>query len=560
MDHVISILEITLGDHIYVRAGLGFTISKEGIVVPGQDWNNSEQWMVVTNDVVQPDGSFPQLRLVTLNEFQAPELKLRRVRYNQGGEILHHIKLEGTSYVEQQVPIDAIAENALLLYLLSQSSDVYGDQLQTLLGEQYKRFSYICSTTYAKDWALSFNLNSFDPQLSFDDKQNSSSAQATVESVAAERNSTSRGYECPHAVETNELRRGDHIYAWRKGIIYQHHAIVIGRSDVPEEGHRTHPIPIIQDLMVIENNRTDSPCIRIVTLAHFANNYRIQRVQYGRNNLVDVFCNDIKMRGKCHFQDSLLVDDIVKNALFLYHCGDPNRQSQMGEYDFLFHNCEHFAFACSTDGTLIDRYEQKNQLPDYRSQQWQATLNVASSAAVTAAWHTLDKTEAWKYLIESILPSMKGFSQPILKVVVNGASFQQALQSFIRIAGPVAGIVSGIACFVEIALLSVRHIIYLTTEGLKRTKALAIGLAIELAQFVKGIIQSIVSNGLTACCSLIGGALGLLIPIPFINILLSVAFGFAGFALGRYIGGVPSNLYLYHKNKKDKDHQRKMVS
>ncbi|CAF3800113.1 unnamed protein product [Adineta steineri] len=489
--------------------------------------------MVVTNDVVQPDGSFPQLHLVTLNEFQGPELKLRRVRYNQGGKVLHHIKLEGTSYVEQQVPIDAIAENALLLYLLSQSIDDYGDQLQTLLGEQYKRFSYICSTTYAKDWALSFNLNSVDPQLSFDDKQNSSSAQVTVQGITKERNSTSRGYEWSHAVETNELRRGDHIYAWRKGILYQHHAIVIGRSDVPKEGHRTHPIPIIQDLMVIENNRTDSPCIRIVTLAYFASNYLIQRVQYGRNNLVDVFCNDIKMRGKCHFQDSLPVDDIVKNALFLYHCAD---------------------------GTLIDRYEQRNQLPDYRSQQWQATLNVASSAAVTAAWHTLDKTEAWKYLIESILPSMKGFSQPILKVVVNGASFQQALQSFIRIAGPVAGIVSGIACFVEIALLSVRHIIYLTTEGLKRTKALAIGLAIELAQFVKGIIQSIVSNGLTACCSLIGGALGLLIPIPFINILLSVAFGFAGFALGRYIGGVPSNLYLYHKNKKDKDHQRKMVS
>ena len=133
-----------------------------------------------------------------------------------------------------------------------------------------------------------------------------------------ESNSSSRGYDWSHAIEIDDLRRGNHIYAWRKGIFYQHHAIVIARSDVPEENHRTHSIPIIEDLMVIENNKTESPCIRIVTLAHFAGNYRIRRVQYGRNDLTDVFINDIKMRGKVYFQDCLSADDVINNALYLY--------------------------------------------------------------------------------------------------------------------------------------------------------------------------------------------------------------------------------------------------
>ena len=134
-----------------------------------------------------------------------------------------------------------------------------------------------------------------------------------------EGNYSSRGYDWSHAIEISDLKRGDHIYSWRIGFIYQHHAIVIARSDVPGERARTHPIPIIEDLMVIENSRTGPPCIRIVTLAHFASNHRIRRVQYGRNTRTDMLITDFKMRGKFYSQDSLSANDIIKNALYLYH-------------------------------------------------------------------------------------------------------------------------------------------------------------------------------------------------------------------------------------------------
>ncbi len=94
---------------------------------------------------------------------------------------------------------------------------------------------------------------------------------------------------------------------------------MISRSDVPEQRYWTHPIPNIEDLMVVENNRTNAPCIRIVTLAQFAHNYCIRRVHYGQNRVSDTFLIGLKLRGKCHFKDALPPDEIVKNALFLYH-------------------------------------------------------------------------------------------------------------------------------------------------------------------------------------------------------------------------------------------------
>ena len=136
--------------------------------------------------------------------------------------------------------------------------------------------------------------------------------------VFLESDSSSRRYDWSHAIETGDLKRGNHVYAWRKGFIYQHHAIVIARSDVPEENLRTHSIPIIEDLMVIENSTTEPPCIRIVTLAHFAGNYRIRRVQYGRNTRTDMLIKDIKMRGKIYLRNSLSADDVIMNALYLY--------------------------------------------------------------------------------------------------------------------------------------------------------------------------------------------------------------------------------------------------
>ena len=181
MQHIVSISETTYGDHIYVRPGLGFTMSKEGIIVPTQDSTRSEQWMVVEYSSVQTPDSLPQLHLVTLDEFRAPELKLRRVYYDQVDTVLHHLKLSGTSYAEKRVPAAEIVNNALILYELSQSPDIYGAQLKDLLGDQYEHFAYICSTTYAKNWTLMLDSTNINLQLSSDGVQNSPSISEIVE-------------------------------------------------------------------------------------------------------------------------------------------------------------------------------------------------------------------------------------------------------------------------------------------------------------------------------------------------------------------------------------------
>ena len=115
------------------------------------------------------------------------------------------------------------------------------------------------------------------------------------------------------------------------------------------------------------------------------------------------------------------------------------------------------------------------------------------------------------------------------------------------------GIVAAITLLIEIGVLTIRHAIYLLTKGVKRIQVLALGIAIEVGKFVKGVIQAVVSNGLSAVFSLIGGALGLLIPIPFVNVLLSAAFGLAGLALGRYLAGIPVNFHQRRKYLKSRD-------
>lgn len=135
-----------------------------------------------------------------------------------------------------------------------------------------------------------------------------------------EENLSGSHYQSSDKINIKGLKRGHHMYAWRYGCIYQHHGIVISREDIPEEKDRTHPIPIVEDLMIVENNRTDAPCIRIVTIAQFAQNYKVRRVHYGKNRKRDIFLLDLKLRGKWHFEEALPSNKIVENALFLYRC------------------------------------------------------------------------------------------------------------------------------------------------------------------------------------------------------------------------------------------------
>ncbi len=108
-----------------------------------------------------------------------------------------------------------------------------------------------------------------------------------------------------------------------------------------------------------------------------------------------------------------------------------------------------------------------------------------------------------------------------------------------------------ISCVIEISILFVRHLIYRFSEGVARITHLASGLAIKMWQFVKETVQVIISNGLATAFSLGGGALGMLIPIPVVNVIVSALFGAIGYALGRYLAGIPSNIYRYLTNKNE---------
>ena len=184
--HTVAISDINNGDHLYVRSSLAVAKSKEGIVVPGQDRDDGKQQMIISTDAMNTDtdGSLPQLHLLTLDEFRAPGLGLRRAYYDQGDAVFHHFKLSGTSYVDRRLPSDEIVANALILYQLSQSPDVYGGQLKMLLGNKYERFAYVCSTTQAKDWTLPLEFDQITVASFSDGEQNSPSIPATAQGIS----------------------------------------------------------------------------------------------------------------------------------------------------------------------------------------------------------------------------------------------------------------------------------------------------------------------------------------------------------------------------------------
>ncbi|CAF3680432.1 unnamed protein product [Rotaria socialis] len=298
--------------------------------------------------------------------------------------------------------------------------------------------------------------------------------------INLERSTSNPTYRWSHKVDHKDLKRGDHIYAWRIGFTYQHHGIVIEKSDIPDKKYWTNPIPVIEDIMVIENTRS-KPNMRIVTLSQFANNYCIRLVYYGMNRKRDVFLCDLKLRGKCYLEDALLPDAVVKNACFLYHSSGPqngrvsaSHEFKMGGYNLLMCNCEHVAFACSTDAELIKRCtEEKLQ--------------------------------------------------------------------------PAIGIIAASLCCFDIVTSIIRYVIYKVTKGAKRLAYLALGVAIKGVECIEKICESILSNGLATVFSLLGGTLGMSIPIPFLNLIVSALLSTVGLVIGRYVAGIPINIYRRYR-------------
>ena len=119
----------------------------------------------------------------------------------------------------------------------------------------------------------------------------------------------------------------------------------------------------------------------------------------------------------------------------------------------------------------------------------------------------------------------------------------------------VIGIVAAVTCFVEIVLLLIRYVTYKCAKK-KRKLLLACGFAIRGREFAKGVCQAIIANGLAATFSLLAGAIGMLVPVPGLNVFISIALSTVGYMLGQYLTGVIFNFghrYKYLKNKAKKD-------
>ena len=144
---------------------------------------------------------------------------------------------------------------------------------------------------------------------------------------------------------------------------------MIGKSDIPEKTYWTGPIPIIEDMMVIENNRTKSN-IRIVTLSEFACNYSIRRVNYGISRKRDMLLIDLKLRGECYFKDALPPDAIVKNARFLYCPSglcEASMYSYMGVFLFDHDGCDLFIGRSSERSSVLIKWIQNGWIQSIAS-------------------------------------------------------------------------------------------------------------------------------------------------------------------------------------------------
>ena len=102
----------------------------------------------------------------------------------------------------------------------------------------------------------------------------------------------------------NDLNHGDHIYVRRKGLLYSHHGIYVGRGTVI---HFKGAVKEKKDPLVVKTDIED-----------FLNGGKLKRRNYKR---------------RLPHAETLRVARAQ-----LSHCG----------YSFAFNNCEHFATYCAT--------------------------------------------------------------------------------------------------------------------------------------------------------------------------------------------------------------------
>lgn len=162
-----------------------------------------------------------------------------------------------------------------------------------------------------------------------------------------------------HAIERADIKRADHLYAWRGLGTYQHHGIVITAADALRFGMKP---PGDEQFMVVEQNVNGLAIVTIEDFMFESNRFfkwrhSLRRVQYGENP----FVHGIKRRGSSYTQTCLPPDLVVENAFLIYTQEAENEEWMT--YSLTKYNCEHFAFVCSTDiGRLSEQVLGKYDL------------------------------------------------------------------------------------------------------------------------------------------------------------------------------------------------------
>lgn len=149
-----------------------------------------------------------------------------------------------------------------------------------------------------------------------------------------------------HRIQREDLKAGDHIYVYRRGIAYQHHGIYTGKEGDLEVIHFSGPIG--------DKFEKEDAKIRSNTLSEFLNGNKLRLVAYNecRTNA------RIKKRGTSHTEKSKEAKEVVEDTM--YYLENPN---DWGKYHLLSHNCESFAFICKTGKKVDDTTSVQSNAP-----------------------------------------------------------------------------------------------------------------------------------------------------------------------------------------------------
>ncbi|KAM6557341.1 hypothetical protein CsatB_004360 [Cannabis sativa] len=160
-------------------------------------------------------------------------------------------------------------------------------------------------------------------------------------------------------IERSELKKGDHIYCYRKAHTFSHHGIYVGNDRVihfRKSKKKHNPIRTVlgrnKSCGECGYNRIGDKGIVKTCVDCFLKHHRLFRFEYK----VGVTEAMVKRSGTCSAASPDLAEVVIQRAN-----DELKNNKEFGGYDFVENNCECFAFYCTTG---IPRSTQANAFKD----------------------------------------------------------------------------------------------------------------------------------------------------------------------------------------------------